>query len=168
MITNGRKEVRIPISHFNSFVLGVNSRRNSLFNLRFIFSGESLAYPFIPNAYSAAMISTGLTSIRYALFRPQIFVCISLVVSMYSLHFYFSKKHAVCALSLFLFANLGGLAWCHGLDPKYRSDHDWIHMWKGDQEEYWFHPNSPASQPVVDPTLLLDVVSFADGLRQEK
>ncbi|KAH0787073.1 hypothetical protein GPJ56_009071 [Histomonas meleagridis] len=143
--TKGAAYSDLPF-HLNlisSFVYGCNNPRDSFFSVNTpFFAGEPLAYPIIPNYHAAATMVTGLTTVRYALFVPAVFICFSLIVGIYSLTFYFTKRHFCAIVSLFIFTNLGGLGWTHKFDPKHADDprRDWIHDWGNGQMEYWFHP----------------------------
>ncbi|KAK8860643.1 hypothetical protein M9Y10_012308 [Tritrichomonas musculus] len=143
----------------------LNGKKAKLMSV--FFSGEPLAYSMIPDWYSASLMLSGFTSIRYALLIPSIFVTFSLITSFYSLSYFYSKSHFISSLSLFLLFNLGGSSWTHILEftysrftnRKYSNENifdfiltnfdftidrhreiDWIHMWGENKEEYWFHP----------------------------
>lgn len=165
-------DIPFHMNIINAFVMGCNSKvklynKNSAF-LSVFFAGEPLAYPIIPNWYSASLMQSGFTSIRYALLIPSIFVSYSLIISFYSLSFYYSRSHFVSSLSLLLLFNLSGLSFTHLVEYTYSKltndhnrqgenlllwiiknfeftidqhrDNDWIHIWDGGREEYWFHP----------------------------
>lgn len=139
----GYSDMPFHLNIINSFSVGCNNRRESMFKIMTAFySNTQLAYPFIPNFHAALLMSTGMTSVRYALLIPSIFIVFSLVMGLYSLIYYFTKSHLACFIGLIIFTNLGGLGWVHVFDPKHRNDprRDWIHDWGNHQEEYWFHP----------------------------
>lgn len=139
----GFSDLPFQLSIIQSFAVGCNNKRDSMFRIWTAFySSTPLSYPFIPNFHAALLISTGLTSVRYALLIPSIFIVFSFLMGLYSYVFYFTKSHLASILSLLIFTNLGGLGWTHVFDPKHRNDprRDWIHDWGNGQSEYWFHP----------------------------
>lgn len=139
----GFSDMPFHLNIINSFSVGCNNKRDKMFNiLTAFYSGTQLVYPFIPNFHAALLMATGLTSARYAMLIPSVFIVFSLIIALYSLIFYFTKSHLACFIGLIIFTNLGGLGWTHVFDPRHRDDprRDWIHDWGNDQEEYWFHP----------------------------
>ena len=139
----GYSDLPFQLNIINSFAVGCNNRRSSLFAIWSVFfAGEPLAYPFIPNFHAAMLMDTGETSARWALLIPAVIVVYSLQMGLYSFSYWFTKSHLASILSLVLFFNLGGLGFTHVLDPKHRNDprRDWIHDWGNNQMEYWFHP----------------------------
>jgi hypothetical protein len=70
----------------NSFVLGINSQRHNLCDIRFLIdSGKKLVYPIVPDFYASGLILTSMTSHRYALFIPSLCIAFSLICALYRL-----------------------------------------------------------------------------------
>lgn len=139
----GYSDLPFHLNIISSFTMGCNNKRTGFFRvLTAFFAKEPLVYPFIPNFHCALLVSTGYTSIRHALLYPALFITYSLLMSIYSLSYYFTKSHFASIVSVILFTNLGGLGWTHLHDPRHRNDprRDWIHDWGNNQMEYWFHP----------------------------
>ncbi|EAY05613.1 hypothetical protein TVAG_263830 [Trichomonas vaginalis G3] len=124
----------------SSFAWGANNRRESLYDVKSVFYMKTrLAYPFIPNFLSAALIATGKATLRASLIFPSILMSFSLVIGIYLVSFIFTKNHLMALLSLILFCNLGGLGWLYAFDMS-RDHMDFVHDWGKSQNEYWFHP----------------------------
>lgn len=124
----------------NSFAIGMNNRRSSLFNVSSIFyADEPLAYPMMTNFYTASLMITGQATMRAALLFPSTLVILSLMIGIYEIAFLFSGKHFAGFLSLFLFINLGGLGFARWKDPTFDSNDGVFHV-RGATHYYWFHP----------------------------
>ncbi|KAH0788048.1 hypothetical protein GPJ56_008030 [Histomonas meleagridis] len=124
----------------SSFAVGCNNKRNGLYNITSSFYGhERLVYPMIPNFFTAVLMSTGSGSLRISLFLPSALIILSLLFGMYSLSLKFTGNHFASALSIVIFANLGGLGWTRLFNPEHGYG-DWIHNWGRNRYEYWFHP----------------------------
>ena len=139
----GYSDMPFHLGMINSFAVGCNNQRDTFGSIFTVFfSGTNLAYPFIPNFYTAMLVDTGFTSNRFSLLIPSTCIVYSFLIGLYSLIFYYTKSHIAGLIGLILFTNLGGLGWTHYFDPKHRLDprRDWIHDWGNDQLEYWFHP----------------------------
>ena len=128
----------------SSIAYGFNNKRNSFMKLNSsFFAGETLAYPFIPNFYSAFLISSGLTTPRIALLVPSVITSWSLIVSFYSLSYYFTRSHIGAMLSIIIFFNLGGLGFLYFFDKECKSKtiDDYVSgVCGGEKQFYWFHP----------------------------
>lgn len=124
----------------SSFAWGVNNERTSFYGVKSVFyKGVKMAYPFMTNFLSAALISTGNASLRASLLFPSVLISLSLVIGIYLVTFTFTKNHLSAVLSLLIFFNLGGLGWLVIFDGD-RSYVDYVHDWGKEQNEYWFHP----------------------------
>ena len=124
----------------SSFSHGINNKRHSLYDVKSLFYiNTSLAYPFITNFHTASLMATGRATLRMALFLPTALFSLTLITSMYSLFYTFSRDHLACFFSIILFFNLGGLCWINLFDTN-RGHMDFEHDWGKNQQEYWFHP----------------------------
>jgi hypothetical protein len=136
----GYGDLPFHLNIVSSFATGCNNVRRSIFDVQSaFFSRERLAYPFMTNFLTGALIATGRATLRAALFFPSTLMILSLLVGLYSLSFEFSQSHIASAISVVLFANLGGLGFLRLLNPKHGYG-DWVHDWGREQHEYWFHP----------------------------
>lgn len=98
----------------SSFVHGCNSKRKYLFDmLSPYFSGTILAYPFIPDYYSAVIIKCFDTTFHTSLILPSFVMCFSLFTMLYSLTYVFAKSDFPCVLSPFFFVFGGGTGFIH-------------------------------------------------------
>ena len=128
------------INIVTSFAYGTNNIRNGLYDINSSFyANEKLAYPIITNFFTGALMGTGKSTLRIALFLPSALIFLSLLIGIYSLSFYLTRSYLSAALSVFLFTNLGGLGWIRLFNPKHGYG-DWAHNWGNKRFEYWFHP----------------------------
>jgi hypothetical protein len=124
----------------SSFAHGRNSVRSGPYDLESSFySGERLAYPFMVNFLSAALMATGGATLRMALLVPSSLMILSLLFGLYAVTFALFESDVVSSLSVLLFINLGGLGWVRALNPS-TGYSDYTHNWGQGRNEYWFHP----------------------------
>jgi hypothetical protein len=136
----GYSDLPFHLNIVSSFATGCNNVRRSIFDVQSIFfSRERLAYPFMTNFLTGALMATGHATLRAALFFPSALIVLSLLVALYSLSLEFTQSHVAAAIAVVLFANLGGLGFLRLLNPKHGYG-DWVHNWGRNQYEYWFHP----------------------------
>lgn len=141
---SGFSDLGFHLNIISSITHGINHRRQKLMSLRSTFyAGVDLVYPFIPNFYSAFLISTGHCSIRYSLMIPSTLIGWSFIVGLYSLTLLLARSHLASALSVFIFFNLGGLGFFSLLEKECRD----LPMWDLDfavcnrgKNYFWFHP----------------------------
>ena len=125
----------------SSFACGCNNKRSGFYDIQTpFFSGERLAYPFIPNFYSSIFMATGGATMRASLFWPSSFIILSFFFGQYSLCYKFTKDHLACLFSIVIFSEMGGLGWIKYVTGTVKGYSDYVYMWGGNQNEYWFHP----------------------------
>ena len=124
-----------------SFVYGCNKERRYLFDLLSPFySSEKLAYPIIPNFYSAVLISCFDASIHQSVVYPSLIFIVSIFVILNEITYLFTESEEACCIAPWLFLFTGGLGFTQYFDEKMRKDPyiDYIHHWGGNRLEYWF------------------------------
>ena len=124
-----------------SFVHGCNKKRNSVFDvLTPFYAHEPLAYPIIPNFYSAVLISCFGTSLHEAVFAPSIIFAISIFIILKEICLKFSESDLACCIAPWLFLLIGGLGFTKYFDEKARNNYitDYVHKWDDKQKEFWF------------------------------
>jgi hypothetical protein len=125
----------------SSFAYGCNSVRTSLFDLTSpFFANQTLAYPVIPNFYSAVLLRCFNTNYHTCLVLPSFVAAFSLFVILARLVHEFCADSTAISLAPLLFLLSGGLGFFNWFDPKIRSEFyvDFVHHWGGDRYEYWF------------------------------
>ena len=142
-ITRGACYGDLPF-HLNlisSFAYGCNSNRTSLFDvISPFFAGEVLAYPFIPNFYSAVLLSCFSLDYHDAITVPSYVAAFSMLAVLCAIVKYFTESDAACVIAPWLFLLSGGLGFLGWFDPKIRNEFyvDFVHNWGGGRHEYWF------------------------------
>lgn len=125
----------------SSFVHGCNKNRKSLFDIKSpFFANEKLAYPFIPNYYSAVLISCFDASIHDSTVIPSFVFIAALFIVMANISYQFSNSEVVCCIAPYLFLFTGGLGFTQWFDKKIRKEFfvDYVYHWGGERTEYWF------------------------------
>ena len=125
----------------SSFVYGCNKDRKSLFDITSpFFANETLAYPFIPNFYSAVLIACFDESIHDSAVWPSLVFVIAIFWVLVELTFQFTQTEVCCCISPYLFIFTGGLGFTQWFDPKIRNEYfiDYVHQWGSHRNEYWF------------------------------
>lgn len=125
----------------SSFAWGCNSQRKFLFDVVSPFyANEPLAYPFIPNFYSAVLVKCFGASYHTAVLLPSIVAAYALFAVLSCLVYQFSRSKAACCVAPWLFLLTGGLGFTRWFNPKFRNEFniDYVHNWGGDRYEGWF------------------------------
>jgi hypothetical protein len=124
-----------------SFVYGCNKNRSSVFDIVSPFySSEKLAYPIIPNFYSAVLISCFGTSLHEAVFAPSIIFTISIFIILKEICMKFCESELPCCIAPWIFLFTGGLGFLQYFDEEARNCFytDYVHQWSMTQNEFWF------------------------------
>jgi len=121
---------------------GINYHRKGLLTCEMtIYGGVQLAYPIIPDFFSAALVSTGGATLRDSLFLPSLLLSYSLLMSLYAISRYYTGNSFSACLSILLFSCMGGLGWLTLLSPNALSEknarYDFVHFWSDSQQEFW-------------------------------
>jgi hypothetical protein len=125
----------------SSFAHGCNSRRRFLFDLTSpFFAHEKLAYPIIPNFYSAVLFSCFNTSYHFCILLPSLIAAFSVLTVLSRLVIDFSGSDAACCVAPFLFLFSGGLGFTRWFKSEFRNEFfiDYVHFWGKNRYEYWF------------------------------
>jgi hypothetical protein len=139
-LSSGHADFPIHMGLIASFTHGCNTHRKHLFDIVTPFySGEPLAYSFMPDFYTATLMLSGCATLRCAVFVPSLLMVYSLVYAIYSLAVLFCDNPWVGFISLFLFFNLGGLGFIRWSDPSRKWLGDSVFRWGNQEHGYWFH-----------------------------
>lgn len=142
-ITRGACYGDLPF-HLNlisSFAFGCNSQRTSMFDvISPFFAGEKLAYPFIPNFYSAMLLSFFDVDYHDSITIPSYVAAFSILALLCSIVKHFTQSEMACVIAPWLFLLSGGFGFLRWFDPKIRNEFyvDYVHNWGGGRHEYWF------------------------------
>ncbi|EAY08542.1 hypothetical protein TVAG_487690 [Trichomonas vaginalis G3] len=124
-----------------SFVYGCNKHRKNLLDiLSPFYAHENLAYPFIPNFYSAVLISCYDATIHDSAAIPSIIYIFSIFIILSNITFRLSKSEAACCVAPYLFIFTGGLGFTQYFYREIRKEWniDFVHYWGKGREEFWF------------------------------
>jgi lipoprotein signal peptidase len=141
-IARGACDGYLPF-HLNlisSFAYGCNSRRRWLFDLASPFlAREPLAYPVIPNFYSAVLLQCFGASFHACLVLLSIVAALAMLIVLARITHEFCGDAATCCLAGPPFLLSGGLGFVRFLDPAIRGEFyvDFIHFWGRGRYEYW-------------------------------
>lgn len=127
----------------SSFAYGCNYNRSSLFSVVTpFFSGEPLAYPFIPNYYSAVIHRCCNVSLHECIVIPSIVFAFALFVVLSRIVFLFSKNDLACILAPYLFIMGGGTGFLNYFNPKLKSLFytDFVHQLGAGKNGCWLQP----------------------------
>ena len=125
----------------SSIVFGCNSKRKSFFDFKTPFySNQSLAYPIIPNFFSASLLGCFKCSFRTCLNFPSYFLIFSLFIILSRLIFQFTQNKISCFFGPYLFLFTGGLGFLLLFDENARNERytDYVYYWGKDKHEFWF------------------------------
>ena len=126
----------------SSIVCGSNSEKRTFSSFEFPFSSflydnqhdkTAFNYPIIPSYFTATLMTSGRTSMRYALFFPSFFILLSLFFGIYYLTLSGTKSKKAALISVPLLIFLGGFGFIsfirYLLLPNNNSHelYDWIH-----------------------------------------
>lgn len=141
-ITRGACYGDIPfhLSIISSFTYGCNKNRRSLFDLLTpFFANEKLAYTFIPDYYSAVLISCFNVSYHSSLFLPSLVYAYSIVVVLYQIILLFNDfDSSACIFGIWLFLFTGGMGFTQYYKYKHEYYIDFVNNWGNGRTEGWF------------------------------
>lgn len=142
-ITKGACYGDLPF-HLNiisSFAWGCNSERKHLFDVVSPFyAHEKLAYPFIPNFYSAVLLSCFDLTYHQCVLLPSLVAAFALLAVLSRIVKKFTDSDFACGVAPWLFLLSGGLGFTRWFDPEIRKEYyvDYVHGWGKNRNEYWF------------------------------
>lgn len=125
----------------SSFAYGCNSQRKKIFQITTpFFANEPLAYPFIPNFYSAILKSCFNTSYHTCLVLPSVFMALSLFIIFSRLVFEFSNSNFACYIFPWLFLLSGGTGFLQWIRIGFKTPYytDFVNNWAKNVHEGWF------------------------------
>lgn len=141
-ITRGACYGDIPfhLSLISSFTYGCNKKRNSLFDiLTPFYANEQLAYTFIPDFYSAVLVSCFNSTFHFSLILPSFFYAYSILIILSQIVLVFTRHDEfACLFAPWLFLLTGGLGFTEY--NKYKDTYyiDFVHNWGNGRTEGWF------------------------------
>ena len=123
----------------SSFQHGCNMKRNSLFDLLTPFyANEKLAYTFIPDFFSAVLMSCFQENYHFSLTLPSFFYAFAILIILHNICYKFSKDEKTCILAPWLFLLTGGLGFTQYQKYKHEFYIDFVNNWGDGRTEGWF------------------------------
>jgi hypothetical protein len=123
-----------------SFAYGPNSYQRTMTTP--FYAGEKLAYPIIPDFFSAVLVICGGASLRISVAVPTMVLLIALVVLVDALARYFSQLRFVPGLTIICFFFASGVGWRYFFVKECRENQNanMSHCFCANVFTFWIHP----------------------------